>query len=90
MQTQKVQITLTPEEVSALSFKGKTLGYNVTKYIKFIITKEAYETVEDFPQLMMSPTLEKKTIKVVEEHNKGKSKKMNSLVDIGNHKEVYK
>ena len=63
MFTQKVQITLTPEEVAALSFKGNTLGYNVTKYIKFIITKEAFETVEDFPQLLMSSTLEKKTIK---------------------------
>ncbi len=82
MLTQKVQITLTPEEVNALSFKGKTLGYNVTKYIKFIITKEAFETVEDFPQLLMSPELEKRTIKAVEEHNKGNSKKMHSLDDL--------
>jgi len=82
MLTQKVQITLTPEEVNALSFKSKALGYNVTKYIKFIITKEAFETVEYFPQLMMGPILEKKTIRAIEEHNKGKSKKMNSLNDL--------
>jgi hypothetical protein len=82
MLTQKVQITLTPQEVNALSFKGKTLGYNVTKYIKYIITKEAFDAIEDFPQLLMSSSLEKKTIKALEEHNKGNSKKMNSLDDL--------
>ena len=82
MQAQKVQITLTPQEVSALSFNGKTLGYNVTKYIKYIITKEAFDTIEDFPEIAMGPILEEKTIKAVEEHNKGNSKKMNSLDDL--------
>lgn len=82
MQAQKIQITLTPEEVNALSFKGKSLGYNVTKYIKFIVTKDVFETIENFPELTMGPTLEKKTIKAIEEHNQGKSKKMVSLNDL--------
>lgn len=84
MLTQKVQITLTPQEVSALSFKGKTLGYNVTKYIKYIITKEAFDAIEDFPEIAMGPILEKKTIKAINEHNKGNSKKINSLDDLDN------
>ena len=82
MLTQKVQITLTPQEVNALSFKGKTLGYNVTKYIKYIITKEAFDAIADFPELAMGPILEERTIKTIEEHNKGNSKKMNSLDDL--------
>ncbi len=81
MLTQKVQITLTPEEVNVLSFKGKTLGYNVTKYIKYIVTREAFDAIEDFPELAMGSILEEKTIKALEEHNKGNSKKMNSLDD---------
>jgi len=82
MSTQKVQITLTPEEVSVLSFKGKTLGYNVTRYIKYIITKEAFDAIEDFPEITMGPILEEKTLKAVEEHNKGNSKKINSVNDL--------
>lgn len=86
MQTQKIQITLTPEEVRALSLRGKTLGYNVTKYIKFIITKEAYDTVESFSELQMGAGLAQKTKRSLEEHRKGKSKKLRSLEDLDSHR----
>ena len=82
MQTQKVQITLTPEEAAALSFKGKTLGYNVTKYIKFIITKEAFETVEAYPEYKMGPGLEEKTKAALKEFKNGKTRKLESIDEL--------
>lgn len=82
MQTQKIQITLTPEEVSALSFKSRSLGYNVTKYVKFIVMKEASSVVENYPIFSMSQPLEKRTIEALKLHEKGKTKRLKSLNDL--------
>ncbi|KKQ24993.1 MAG: hypothetical protein US40_C0004G0031 [Candidatus Roizmanbacteria bacterium GW2011_GWC2_37_13] len=82
MQTQKIQITLTPEEVIALALRGKTLGYNVTRYIKFIVSREAYEAVESYPTIRMGALLEKKTLKAIKEYKKGKSRKLLSVSDL--------
>ncbi|PIQ71511.1 hypothetical protein COV87_03000 [Candidatus Roizmanbacteria bacterium CG11_big_fil_rev_8_21_14_0_20_37_16] len=82
MQTQKIQITLTPEEVAALAIRGKTLGYNVTKYVKFIVSREAFETVESFPVFKMGTILEKKTLKALKEYEKGRSKKLLSIDEL--------
>lgn len=82
MQTQKVQITLTPEEVAALSLKSTALGYKVTKYIKFIVMKEAYSVIESIPTLAMSPALEKKVLKTQEEHRHGRTKRLKKIEDL--------
>jgi hypothetical protein len=82
MQTQKIQITLTPEEVAALAMRGKTLGYNVTKYVKFIVSREAFEAVESYPTLKMGALLEKKTLEVLKEYKKGKSRKLLSIDEL--------
>jgi len=84
MQTQKIQITLTPQEILALSLKGESLGYNVTKFIKFLITKEAYAAVESMPVFPMSEELEKKTLKAIEEHKKGKTKELREISVLDN------
>lgn len=79
MQTQKIQITLTPEEVSALSYKSRSLGYNVTKYVKFIVMKEASSVVENYPVFSMSQSLEKRTNEALKLHEKGKTKRRNLI-----------
>lgn len=84
MLTQKVQITLTPEEVAALSIKGKALGYNVTKYIKFIVSKEVQATVEEYPTYKMSKRLEKITAKAIKDYKAGKFVTLNSVEDLKN------
>ena len=48
MSTQKIQITLTPQEVATLSIKGKAMGYSVTKYVKFIIAREVDAIVREY------------------------------------------
>lgn len=82
MQTQKIQLTLTPEEITALSFKGKALGYNVTKYVKFLVMKEAYSVIESIPACQLSPRQEKKTLKAIKEYKGGKAKKLERISDL--------
>ena len=60
MLSQKIQITLTPEEVAALTLKGKALGYNVTKYIKFIVSNEVYKIIKEYPPYKMPVSMENK------------------------------
>lgn len=76
MLTQKIQITLTPEEIAVLSLKGKRLGYNATKYVKFLIMKEAYSVVESIPVSFLPPKLEEETLLALKEYHQKKTKKV--------------
>lgn len=82
MITQKIQITLTPEEVVALSVKSKALGYNVTKYIKFIVSKEAQEVVEDYSTYKMPAKMEKKVLRAIKNNKEGKTVQLNAVEDL--------
>lgn len=82
MSTQKIQITLTPQEVASLSIKSKALGYNVTKYIKYIVTREVEEIIEEYPTYKMSKRLEKITLKALKDHKDGKSILLDSPYDL--------
>ncbi len=84
MLSQKIQITLTPQEVAALSIKSKALGYNITKYVKFIVSKEAVEAVEEYPTYKMSKKLEKITAKALKDYKEGKTVQLESPYDLDN------
>ncbi|MEK7165404.1 MAG: hypothetical protein AAB874_01175 [Patescibacteria group bacterium] len=78
----KVQLTLTPEEVQALHTKASRLGYGITKYIKFLISKEVVEVVGDYPVIQLS----KKAIKTIEQahrdHKAGKTILLENVDDL--------
>jgi len=82
MNTQKIQITLTPQEVASLSIKSKALGYNVTKYIKYIVTREAEEIIEEYPTYKMSAKTEKKILKAIADRKAGKTIQLASPYDL--------
>lgn len=42
----KLQITITPEEEALLRRKAARLGYDVTKFVKFLLSREAYEQTQ--------------------------------------------
>lgn len=84
MQTQKIQITLTPEEIAALSMKGKRLGYNATKYIKFLIMREAFSIVESIPTYPLTQELEEKTLEALKEYRQKKTKRLKNPSDFAN------
>jgi len=78
----KVQLTLTPEETQALQARASRLGYGITKYIKFLISKEAAAEVGDYPVIQLS----KKAIKTIEkahkEHMEGKTMLLEDVDDL--------
>ncbi len=80
----KIQITLTPEEDQVLQIKASRLGYGVTKYLKFLISKEAAEVLGDYPVIELS----KKAIKTIEkahqEHLNGKTRLLEDVDDLDN------
>jgi len=84
MLTQKIQVTLTPEEINVLSLKAKLFGYNPTKYIRFLIMKEVHSIIESTPTFTMSPALEKKIEKAIKEYKKGKSRQIKTINDLDN------
>ena len=78
----KVQLTLTQEEMNILLMKASSLGYDVTKYIKFLISKEAYSIMEHTPVYTLSRKMEKKVEKAMDEHKKGKSIELKNIDDL--------
>lgn len=82
MLTQKIQITLTPEEISALSLKARLLGYSPTKYIRFLVAKEVCSIIESIPTSVMSSSLEKKVLRAKKEYKEGKSRKIKTINDL--------
>ena len=78
MQMQKIQLTFTPQEVAALSVRASLLGYDVTKYAKFVLSRIAFEEVENIPTFKMSKKMEKLSEKAIEEYRHGKLKSYGS------------
>lgn len=78
----KVQLTLTKEENELLSFKAASLGYDVTKYIKFLISREAFAVADSIPTYPLSAKAEKEVLKALEEHKKGKSIRLDDVEDL--------
>jgi hypothetical protein len=70
----KLQITLTDQEVNLLSLKAAALGYDVTKYAKFVLAREAEEELKRVPSYRASPTMESLIDEAIEEDNSGKTK----------------
>lgn len=54
----KLQITLTRQEEELLSGKAGLLGYDVTKYVKYLLAKEAISAIPPIIQ-MSSAQVEK-------------------------------
>ncbi len=81
----KVQLTLTDQEVQAISSIGSKYGYNLTKTLKFIVGREAALFIDDsgLPTYEMSKKNESRAIKTLKEHHLGKTVKLGRLSDIG-------
>jgi len=81
----KIQLTLTRQEADILSAKAAQLGYNLTRFIKFLISKEAVEAIdlwENLPTFPMSAKREKQVEKVLKEHAEGKTHELKDLKDL--------
>lgn len=82
----KLQLSLTDQENAILSAKASQLGYSVTRYVKFIISKEAAKTIDsndNLPTFPMSPKLEEIGLKALADHRAGKTTVLENIEDIG-------
>lgn len=70
----KLQITLTDEENQLLAMRAASLGYDVTKYAKFLLAKEAVDCLADTPVFTASPEIEKAVKEARKEYKSGKIK----------------
>ncbi|MCG2691580.1 hypothetical protein L6272_01990 [Microgenomates group bacterium] len=77
----KLQIALTDQEASNLNLLAMGLGYNLTKYVKFLIAQKAAAVSESIPTFRMSEKMEKRVEEVWANHLAGKTIKVNSLAE---------
>lgn len=78
----KVQLTLTTEEASILSAKADRLGYGLTRFIKFLISREATNTLEEnIPTIKMSKKAEKIAKQAYLDYKQGKTTEITSFSD---------
>lgn len=70
----KLQITLTEQEGKLLTERANLLGYDVTKYAKFMLAREAMESLS-VPTYQMTPEMINTVEKAVKDSEAGKTKK---------------
>jgi hypothetical protein len=78
----KIQITLTPQETTLLSLQGQSLGYDVTKFVKFLISREVYNFAAKIPTYKMSAALEKNVEDALREYKSGEFPSYNSVEEM--------
>lgn len=72
----KLQITITGEEETLLRNKAARLGYNVTKFAKFLLSRAAYQ------EFLQQRELGKVVKQALKDHEEGKTFKLSSIDDI--------
>jgi hypothetical protein len=71
----KLQISLTDQETQLLSMRAAVLGYDVTKYAKFVLAQDAVEQLTSpIPTFKATPKMEKIIKKGLKEYRQGKTK----------------
>lgn len=81
----KLQLTLTPQETQFFNYKASQLGYDLTRYIKFTISKIAeavnYE-INQVPTYEMSKKTDKMVEKDLVDYQAGKLKSVTNVNDL--------
>ncbi|PIR42684.1 hypothetical protein COV25_01690 [candidate division WWE3 bacterium CG10_big_fil_rev_8_21_14_0_10_35_32] len=79
----KIQLTLTKPEASILQTKADVFGYDLSRYVKFLISKAVEQSIlSDVPTFKASAKLEKRVAEAMEEYNAGRSFELKSLDDL--------
>jgi len=78
----KIQLTITPQELEILRLKASSLGYNVTKYIKFLISRETYSFIERVPQYPLPKKIARLADDARAEYKKGKLRELKDVDEL--------
>jgi|GEM_PF-1370292 len=80
MSNTKLQITITTKEHDLLQKKATRLGFDVTKYAKFLLTREAFDQFEEAEECKpMTAKIEKIVNKALADFKAGKAEQVESL-----------
>jgi len=69
----KLQISLTDQENELLALKAQGLGYDVTRYAKFVLAREAESALNIIPVLKASKTMDNLIENAIREDTAGKT-----------------
>ena len=77
----KIQLSLTDQETDILSAEAAQLGYNLTKFIKFLISKTSFNIAsrKEIPEFKMSKKAEKISLAALDEYQNNKSARVISF-----------
>ncbi len=78
----KVQLTLTNPEAEILQLKADKFGYDLARYVKFLISKAVEQSIDDVPIFQMSEKMEKRYDQAMEEYRNGKAIELESIDDL--------
>ena len=80
----KLQLTLTDQEVNLLSARAARLGYNLTRFVKFLVSQEATKFADqpNVPVFTMSKRAEAIALQARRDHLAGKSIPFSSIKDL--------
>jgi len=78
----KIQLTLTPQETGVLGLRADQLGYNITKYVRLLIGREALSLIEDEPTIFLSQRAVEKIDKARQDHMNGKTIELKNVDDL--------
>ncbi len=80
----KVQITLTNPEAEILKLKADKFGYDLARYVKFLISKAVEQSIEDVPVSQMSEKMEKRYDEAMANYEKGNVYTFDKVEDLLN------
>jgi len=71
----KVQLTLTPQEEAMLTSIGDKFGYNLSRTVKYVISKEVDQAIQSgvIPTYKMSKETEEAGLQALKEYREGKT-----------------
>jgi len=77
----KVQLSLTDQEAAILTSYGSRFGYNLSKTIRFVISKASEEFLKEsaIPVYKMSRKTEEVALEALKDHEGGKTHKINDV-----------
>lgn len=77
----KLQLTLTPSEAQVLSFQAQKFGYDLTRYVKYLISKTV-DSIMSEPVIPMSAKTEKLLSNSLAKYSKGKLSSVNTVNEL--------
>ena len=82
----KIQLTLTKPEATILQNRADVFGYDISRYVKFLISKAVEQSVNStgVPTFKASAKLEKRVAEAMDNYNHGNMYVLDNVDDLLN------